>query len=86
MAQCHKHPFVERTRCSGRTVVANDRGGPAGGPSENGRRLDRKGGRVVRGAHREPGLLGCWTVALPQEASPIGVPFRSESLSMPEKG
>ena len=54
-------------------------------PGENGRRLDRKGGRVVRGAHRGPGLLGYWTVALPQEAPPIGVSFRPESLSMPEE-
>ena len=68
-------PFVEWTRCSGRTVVVNDRGGPAAGPSENGRRLDRKGGRVVRWAHRGPGLLGCWTVALPQEVPPAGVSF-----------
>ena len=60
--------------------------GPAAGPSENGRRFDRKGGRVVRWAHRGPGLLGCWTVALPQEVPPAGVSFRSESLSMPEKG
>ena len=79
-------PFMERTRCSGRTVVVNVRGGPAAGPSENGRRLDRKGGRVVRWAHRGPGLLGCWTVALPQEVPPAGVSFLSESLSMPEKG
>ena len=55
-------------------------------PAKNGRRLDRKGGRVVRWAHRGPGLLGCWTVALPQEVPPAGVSFRSESLSMPEKG
>ena len=42
-------------------------------------------GIAVRGAHRGPGLLGYWTVALPQEAPPIGVSFRPESLSMPEE-
>ena len=31
-------------------------------------------------------FTGCWTVALPQEVPPAGVSFRSESLSMPEKG
>ena len=45
-----------------------------------------KVGELFVGAHRGPGLLGCWTVALPQEVPPAGVSFRSESLSMPEKG
>ena len=38
------------------------------------------------GGPQGPGLLACWTVALPQEVPPAGVSFRSESLSMPEKG
>ena len=44
-----------------------------------------KVGELFGGAHRGPGLLGYWTVALPQEAPPIGESFRPESLSMPEE-
>ena len=50
---------------------------------EDARRLRREGGRVVRGGSQGPGSLGCCTVTLPQEASPAGVSFRSEPLSMP---
>ena len=35
------------------------------------------------GGSQGPGSLGCCTVTLPQEASPAGVSFRSEPLSMP---
>ena len=38
--------------------------------------VGRTGGRIA----------GLRTVALPQEVPPAGVSFRSESLSMPEKG
>ena len=41
---------------------------------------------LVRGPHRESGLLDCCTVTLPREAPPAGVSFRSESLSRPGKG
>ena len=57
------------------------------------RHLSRPGPRIhslrpqsrplVRGPHRESGLLDCRTVRL---EAPTGVSFRLESLSMPEKG
>ena len=68
----------------GKIVVVNDRGDPPGSPAKMVVASTGKVGRVVRGA-QGPELLGSWTVTLSQEAPPIGVSFRPESLSMPEK-
>ena len=45
--------------------------------------LRRQSCPLVRGAHREPGLLACRTVRL---EAPAGVSFRPEPPSMPGKG
>ena len=81
-----KCPFTERTGCSGRTVVVNNRVDRPATPAKTDAASTGKVGELFVGRTQGDGIAGLLTVALPQEASPAGVSFRSESLSMPEKG
>ena len=70
---------------SGRIVVVDDRVDLPATPAKTLAASKGEAGASCSGGAPRPALLGCWTIALPQEVPPAGASFRSESLSMPEK-